>query len=312
MTPDQEEGAEGLIPESIGATAMEGQGEHPVGDENQINPKGVSQELISDHKIIINEAIDVNEDVKEGGDDSEEKSRPNSSMNRRAGIDHHFDINLALLKRVKKISIELPMVRQRSSRILKIVLKPTDYKHILDESLGGVYGTPSRPDLEMMVVTFGTSTSDLSNTPLKFLFCAGRTAFVLSRRIEDALLVSLVQHHPEVGILREAYIKAGEKKLNVLNTEKTRLWRKFINIYMLPLLTNEELIQQAIAKVKLFSGLSDAEAQEMENIQYGMLDGTGNGGGMSSDEGEDEDIQQKRTKNKKPTGKSHKISTNKR
>lgn len=85
-------------------------------------------------------------------EETEIDEKPKSAnMGRRAAVDTNLDINLALMKRVKKISIEIPFASENQRRLQKVILGVRSFQHIVDETIGGKYGVPSRPDLETQV-----------------------------------------------------------------------------------------------------------------------------------------------------------------
>ena len=188
---------------------------------------------------------------------------------RRAAVDHHTDINLALMRRVQKVSVEIPFASQNYSRLQKVILSAKDYRHIVDEARGGVYGVASRPDLEVQTIEFPTQDDSQQPVRIPVLFNDSRQAYVLSARQEDELLVALHRHRPRLGEIHEAYIRAGDRKLNVLRSGKQRSWRIFVNIYMLPQLEEGERVEMAKERLQLFEGLDSAAALELERKEYG-------------------------------------------
>jgi hypothetical protein len=196
---------------------------------------------------------------KEHATQNENYDNAASDAHRRAGIDGHFDINLALLKRVKKFSINLPSIREDGRRLQKIILPAKDYKHIYDEFRGG-YGAPSRPDLELQVVNFGKG-SDGKDILIEVLFCSGRCGYVLSERIEDQLITTLYSINPAVGVIKAAYLCLGDKKFSCLDKLRQRFWRKFVAIYIQTLFNLPNRVAEAQERVLTFSKMTEEDIE---------------------------------------------------
>lgn len=236
---------------------------------------------------------------QETGDDEDDTVYAN--MGRRQGVDQHTDINLALLRRVKKISVELPLVAENCRRIHKVMLLVADFRHILAEAAGGTYGVASRPDLEFQLISFPTAASvegkeinaqiQTESESIQMLFSGSRMAFIVSEKKEDELLLTLSRHRPHLGTIKEAFIKAGDRKLNVLTSAKQRAWRKFVYIYMLPLLEDKARLAAAEERLSLFEGLEADAALALEHREY-------DGGQPDEENSSDEDDQASAVKQK--------------
>ena len=121
----------------------------------------------------------------------------------------------------------------------------------------------------------------------------------MSAKKEDELVVALHEVRPNVGVVAEAYIKAGEKVLNVLDRYKIRSWRRFVHIYMRPLVEDEAYVNGAKKRLIQFEGLDDEAAFKLEKHEY-------------SDEESDESGSSDNETQKKPIKKSKKRHNNHR
>lgn len=277
--------------------------EELVGTAHEAGPAAVDSGRGENFAELANDASLAAQNEQAGGSLGAEEEKPQSAnLNRRAGVDHHTDINLALLKRVQKISIEIPFASQNCRRLQKIVFGVSDYKHIAAEAAGGTYGVASRPDLEMQLIRF-----DPTAAVVPVLFNNSRIAYIISARQEDELLLSLHSNRPHLGSIQEAYIRAGDRKLNVLSSQKQRSWRKFINMYMLPMLNDPSRVLDASERLYAFETLSADEALAAEHKIYGGDEPEDDA--SSGDEGET--LAQNKVKKKQPAhhhGRHHKSS----
>lgn len=190
-----------------------------------------------------------------------------ADIHRRAGLDANFDVNLALLKRVKKISINLPSIRDDGKRLQNIILPAKDFKHIYDEFRGG-YGAPSRPDLELQVLHFGKGL-DGNDKIVEILFCSGRCGYILSERIEDQLIAILYNIRPATGFIKNAYLCVGEKKLSCLDKLRQRFWRKFVSMYIEPQFDLPNRVAEAEERILTFSKMTKEEIERQDAVaQY--------------------------------------------
>jgi hypothetical protein len=280
-----------LPPDAGGDPAAAGEGE---GNASIAPPEG--SVLLSD-----DESVD-SAGPPRGGGDKEGEGKPSIKDSRRAGVDHNMDITLALMKRVKKVSIELPLMAQHGRRLQKIILGVDACKHIAHETKGGKYGVPSRPDLETQDIAFPTQPdSDIVAFPpsLTILYSGGRNAFIMSAMQEEELLMKLKVYSPSVGEITKAFIMVGERKLNVLSSAKQRVWRKFVNMYMFPLLEDANRMSETETRLKVFVGLDADATLGMEHKVYGGDEKESIG--ESSDD--DEESVHKKSKKKNHHGK---------
>ena len=155
-----------------------------------------------------------------------------------------LQLDLILIRRVKKISIDVPYVEGKTN-LGRVFLSSWKHQHLMDEACGGVYGLPERPELEIVEFEFRVflpSPSDLDRmVTLRFLFDRVKLIFIITKKIEDRLLLyvhqggrgNLWQH--DIKLLKSAICRVGEKEFSTLDVFLQKSWRRFLIRYIAPL-----------------------------------------------------------------------------
>jgi hypothetical protein len=153
-------------------------------------------------------------------------------------------------KRVKKISVELPPLRRNCRRILQVVFKPKVFKHIMDECVGGVYGKPSRPDLELLVVSFAEDEDgDDDGDTVRVLYNSSREAYVHSPLIEDLIIEKLLENDRNLGVVKHSAVITHKDPIITMSPVVKSRWRKFVSIYIIPLLKDKNRVKIALRRL---------------------------------------------------------------
>lgn len=169
--------------------------------------------------------------------------RQRAARRRQAAVEM-MDLDLILIRRVKKISIDVPYVEGKSN-LGRIFLPSWQHQHLLDEAMGGVYGLPERPELEILEFEFrvflpppGEQERTIS---LTFLFDRTKLMFILTKKIEDRLLLyvsqggrgNLWQH--DIALLKSAICRVGDKEYSTLDVFLQKSWRRLLIRHIAPL-----------------------------------------------------------------------------
>lgn len=184
--------------------------------------------------ILSREDIFDTEEGQENDTHSEgEKSRAaGGRAQRRAALSDIENAEIAVLRREKKISIEYPSVTSCSVRLHRVYITSSKYKHLMDEMKGGVYGQPSRPDLDLQTVLlpdFEIPSVDIAFNPVKLVY-------VMCRRVEDIMIAYLCTNPKATLNISVSVCRFGPKEFHCINTERQKLFRRYVFTYLRPLL----------------------------------------------------------------------------
>lgn len=178
---------------------------------------------------------------------------------------------------IKKSSIVIPDIRylpktssnhhtdELVSPFLKLYLKVEHYHQLQLEIHGnGVDEVPSRPDIDIFRIGMNAKipqtfeTIDSSNQliihdktqgkGLEVLYHISKSVYILSKDIEDQLILLAYNDLEKTLVLNESYIRFGTFCHSTINRSKIRMWRRFINSEIVPLLLNQERIKKLISR----------------------------------------------------------------
>ena len=240
---------------------------------------------------------------------------------RRSGVTEATNMALVMMKRKKKVSIQVPVIEVDGYRRLnRVYISSKKYKHLLDEIIGGVYGPPSRPELELQKFEFvctlpseETGGSTVSKTlQLNLVYDYEKNLYVISRRLEDKLLLYLHQNSfrcaLEVGPLLSSTSCGGlSAPVSHLDPYRQRMWRRLFSLYVSPLLQDPLRLNYAIGFLRTVILSGEEEVLTPEGSEDGGWEFS------SSDESSDDGTQKKKgkgTKGKRSNKQSGKTTGN--
>lgn len=233
---------------------------------------------------------------------------------RRIGVTEATNTALVIIKRKKKISINIPeFVRDAYRRLNRVYLSSKKYKHLLDEMIGGVYGIPSRPELELQKFEFicELPSDDGSRVvsqklQLDIVYDYEQNLYIISRRVEDKLLLYLHQNRDRPLLAVDGLISSTSSEglyspVSHLDLYRQRMWRRLLHLYIAPLLKDPLRLNYAITFIRnvILSGEEEVLTPE------GSEDGGWEFSSSSDDSSDDEKARKKKGKKgankRKPT-----------
>ena len=185
---------------------------------------------------------------------------------RRAALSDLENAEIAVLRREKKISIAFPSVSNCSVRLNRVYISSSKYKHLMDEMKGGVYGDPSRPDLDLQTVLlpeFVVPSVDIAFDPVKIVY-------VLCRRVEDILLAYLSEHPKAVLNISTSLCRFGPKEFQCINNERKKYFRRYVFPYLRPLLDTKRAVSARtridLGTYELDGALSSDDDEDAQSV----------------------------------------------
>jgi hypothetical protein len=179
--------------------------------------------------------------------EADELAEKERAAKRRQAAVEMMDLDMILVKRVQKVSIAVPYVEGKSN-LGHILLTSWQHQHLLDEACGGVYGLPERPELEIVEFEFRVFLPPPIERErmisVKFLFDRIKLMFVLSKKLEDRLLLyvhqgprgNLWQH--DITPLKSAVCRVGDEEFSTLDVFLQKSWRRLLIRHIAPLRTD--------------------------------------------------------------------------
>lgn len=150
-----------------------------------------------------------------------------------------------------------------SYRVLRI--SNQDMAHLFAEVKGEVYGPAERPELELWRVGLEIprpaeySTIDITQTHIihdesngqgvEILYDPSKQSFVLSKSVEDKLMLLLYNDIRGSMQLASCKTLVNIYEFENINLFRRRLWRKFLQLEIIPLLENTKRIRKLINRV---------------------------------------------------------------
>lgn len=190
-------------------------------------------------------------EMEKAAKEAEEQAERERKAKRRQAAVELMDLDLVIIKRVQKISIELPYVEGKDG-ICPIFLSSWKFQHLLDEAAGGVYGGAERPELEILEFEFEVflppPCEEGTLLSLKVLFDRVKSIFILTRKIEDRLLLyvhqggrgNLWQHN--IAPLKSAVCRIDQTEFSTLDVFLQKQWRRFLIKHIAPLRTDPDRV----------------------------------------------------------------------
>ena len=235
---------------------------------------------------------------------------------RRKAVVNAIDIDLILAGRVQKISIEVPSLIKPpiSGRRLRWFITDNEkmYYHLLGETTGEVYEVTGagRPELDLFTVRIKESAKFIeANLPdvtamdltssIKILFDPLRCLFILSKRVEDEVILMLYAlSDPFDLVIESAICGIRFETFHVINRVKHLIWRRFIRQYFLPIITKKDRIFAADSKIR--SGFYKIKAENDDDSSAILSEPRDQGRGIKTPSGKRDKTQNKLGKNKSP------------
>lgn len=184
---------------------------------------------------------------------------------RRAALSDLENAEIAVLRREKKISIGFPSVSSSNARLNRVYISSSQYKHLMDEMKGGVYGDPSRPDLDLQTIPlpeYIIPSVDIAFDPVKIVY-------VLCKRVEDILLAYLSEHPKAVLNISTSICRFGPKEFQCINNERKKYFRRYVFTYLRPLLDTKRAVS-ARARIDLgtydFDGVLSSDDEDAQSV----------------------------------------------
>lgn len=183
--------------------------------------------------------------------EADEKAERERAAKRRQAAVEMMDLDLIIVKRVKRISVSVPYVEGKAN-LGRVLLSSWELQHLLDEACGGVYGLPERPELEVIEFEFKVFLPPPSEKEreitLLFLFDRIKMMFIISKKIEDRLLLyvhqgrrgNLWQH--DIKLLKSATSRVGESEFSTLDVFLQKSWRRLLIRHIAPLRTEPQRV----------------------------------------------------------------------
>ena len=228
-----------------------------------------------------------------------EEIRAEQAINQRH-INLFNDLGVNVLRQDPNFSVYIPSIlRNGPNLIRKYFLTTEQFSHLLDELNGEVYGPPERPEFELLTIgqgakipnEFDTITEsdsrqiihDMSNGQgVQLFFDPIRVIFVLSEKVEDELIL-LYLNDPEKALeISMCQTKFGPHHFAIIDLYRRRLWRRFMKLEIVPLLSN----------VNRMSRLIKRYSKHLDEQKYGVDTD-------SSESSEEEAVQVMKKKKKK-------------
>jgi hypothetical protein len=266
---------------------------------------------------------------------------------------------LILLRREKKIAIPIPEIDRtdplegntEARRLHRVYLSTKKFLHLYNEAYGGVYGTSSRPELEIHVFEYSycpeTSTSpptvltlpsppalsrpltlipskatplssscsppSLSSTSilihLNLIYDPEKNLYVLSPHMEDLLIVYLLYAQTSstslLPSLQSSTQRVGIHEFNTLDPFRQRQWRRFLRLYISPLLISSLDPLPSLSLPLRVQRAVDYMRDYVENPEtagYVTPEEDGDGNSSSDSDSEEGKGKKKKRKGKKKAG----------
>jgi hypothetical protein len=149
-----------------------------------------------------------------------------------------------------------------------VVFKPKVFQHIIDECVGGVYGKPSRPDLELLEIGFNEDEQDdEAGETVRVLYNSSREAYVHSPLIEDLIIEKLLENDRNLGLVKYSAIITHKGPIITMCPAVKSRWRKFVSIYIVPLLNDKNRVKIALRRLLQYRHKLDPEQALRREIE---------------------------------------------
>jgi hypothetical protein len=236
-------------------------------------------------------------------------------------INDTLPTELILLRREKKIAIPIPEIdwtdplegNTEARRLHRVYLSTKKFLHLYQEAIGGVYGVSSRPEIEIHVfkysyhptsppsVSLSTgAVSDISSVvvQLNLIYDPENNLYVLSPHMEDLLIVYLLYTQSTVSSflspsslppLLSSTQRIGNHEFNTLDPFRQRQWRRFLRLYIAPLLLPDPTPTPSFADLTLSASPLPLRVQRAVDYMKDYAENTETAGYVTPDDDEDGD-----------------------
>ena len=128
---------------------------------------------------------------------------------------------------------------------------------------------------------------------MNILFYTSQNTYILSENVEDRLILQYLYDPKSTKVIHKSWFKIKDNVTNVLNDNKQKVWRRFLRLYIEPLLKDNKRME--LFKSRILIAMKDMR------LERKIIDSDVLAEDLSSDDDDDK-------KKKKGKGKSFRKS----
>ena len=78
---------------------------------------------------------------------------------------------------------------------------------------------------------------------MNILFYTSQNTYILSENVEDRLILQYLYDPKSTKVIHKSWFKIKDNVTNVLNDNKQKVWRRFLRLYIEPLLKDNKRME---------------------------------------------------------------------